>query len=578
MTSPDSTSNPPGPDDPRDADVYRRQRALVSRIKKRWQQNETPDAAAALAQHLELNRFPSLAVDLVYEEYCIRRERGEPVEIAAYCDQFPALRPMLLEHLRVERYLCESPPCLPDQDDLPWPEPGDLMFDFRVETQMAAGASSKVYLCTQFDLGGRQIVAKITQGGLPEAETLGRMNHPNIIPVYAVHEDPESGRTIICMPFVGRSTLLDVIHTGFQSGSVPRHASCIFEAARRSTQAGDRYLAVVPTAIMIPDSSYVRGVVVLAIQIAEALHHAHQRGVLHGDVKPSNVVLSAAGVPMLVDFNLAFGHPLCPLMRGWTPPYTAPEQIRALLLGLDARARVDERADLFSFGALLYELLTGRVPFDVDREEPDRELLACDLLDAQAASIQPVHRLNPDVDPSLSALVSDCLQFDPNQRPVSMAEVAERLRSSHSPLRRVRAFIRRHPAWSLTAFVAVVALIIAVGLYSITRPIARDRYYQLGAKMFQQGQFLEAADAFGRSLATDGTFADAYLGRAAANVQLFDRDGSPELLDTAIRDLQACLRLRNDPEIGGCTSVLSATEGRNANGGESAIRKHCAGQ
>lgn len=216
------------PSDPAD---YRRQRELVSRARRGWAQDESPDAAAFLAEHSAVSRYPSLAVELALEEYWIRRERGEQIDAAEFCDKFPSIRPSLVKCIECDEYARRELPFSVSPDDLPYPRPGDLLFNCRVEEEIGRGGFSRVYLCSQDDLGGRHTVVKVTDQALPEAETLGRLNHPNIITAHDVSEDPKLRLSCIRMPFVGRSTLRDLIQMAFHNGQLPRQATLIFEAA-----------------------------------------------------------------------------------------------------------------------------------------------------------------------------------------------------------------------------------------------------------------------------------------------------------------------------------------------------------
>src|SRR5262249_49597430 len=103
----------------------------------------------------------------------------------------------------------------------------------------------------------------------------------------------------------------------------------------------------------------------VAARLAEGLQHAHARQVLHRDIKPSNVLLGADGQPMLRDFNPAHAADGGGEAPGGTVAYMAPEHLKALALRDPALARkVDHRADVYALGMVLYEMLTGRSPFD----------------------------------------------------------------------------------------------------------------------------------------------------------------------------------------------------------------------
>src|SRR5262249_38017530 len=121
--------------------------------------------------------------------------------------------------------------------------------------------------------------------------------------------------------------------------------------------------------IFLKRTTYVRAVVWIVARLAEALEHAHQRGVLHRDIKPSNILLSHDGQPMLLDFNLAQNvageQSQAEATLGGTVAYMAPEHLLAISRQEPALVQqVGRPADIYSLGMVLYEMLTGQSPFD----------------------------------------------------------------------------------------------------------------------------------------------------------------------------------------------------------------------
>jgi hypothetical protein len=170
-----------------------------------------------------------------------------------------------------------------------------------------------------------------------------------------------------------------------------------------------------------------------ALRVAEAVEFMHQRGVYHRDLKPSNILLDGHDHPKVTDFGLAVlvAAGRTPSGPGWagTAEYTAPE-----LVGEDAAPPGPEdyrRADVYSLGAVLYALLTGRPPF---RGETVQETLAA----VRGQVVTPPRRLNPRVPRALEAVCLRCLSKDPRGRFPSAGAVAAALReylSPRSPLR-----------------------------------------------------------------------------------------------------------------------------------------------
>jgi hypothetical protein len=114
-----------------------------------------------------------------------------------------------------------------DVEQVQWPAVGTEFLGFQLLRELGRGAFAHVYLARQPALGNRLVVVKVAQYGSGEAETLGRLGHRNIVPVYSVSEDPATHVTAVCMPYLGSATLLDVLDVGFAEDRPPERARFI---------------------------------------------------------------------------------------------------------------------------------------------------------------------------------------------------------------------------------------------------------------------------------------------------------------------------------------------------------------
>src|SRR5437588_2495336 len=189
----------------------------------------------------------SVLIDQAYDEYCEGYEAGQDQDVDAFCARFPrfktSLRKLIVAHDLLEAHeeymedgkstprlaedLCLG---LQDDDKTPWPAPGQTFLGFELLEEIGRGAFARVFLATEPALGNREVAVKISRGGSAEAKTLGRLNHPNIVPVHSVREDRSTGLTLVCMPYLGCATLGDVFDYVFEKGSPPAAARIIGDA------------------------------------------------------------------------------------------------------------------------------------------------------------------------------------------------------------------------------------------------------------------------------------------------------------------------------------------------------------
>lgn len=190
-----------------------------------------------------------------------------------------------------------------------------------------------------------------------------------------------------------------------------------FESSAAAARAG-AFLnqAAVSFGIGRPRERFVETVMRLGIRIADGLAHAHDRGIVHQDLKPSNILIGADGQPKILDFGLARrlpGHDdfMHPSLLGGTLPYMDAPRLSALA---DGRAHTDVRGDLFSLGVILYQLLTGRLPFPARRGRRRAAVRA--MIDDRANGMPDIRRLNPEVPRGLARILAKCLHPDLNKR------------------------------------------------------------------------------------------------------------------------------------------------------------------
>ncbi len=266
-------------------------------------------------------------------------------------------------------------------------KPGRRFGDHELLAEVGRGGMGVVYKAVRKDLNRLVALKMVLAGTLSneheiqrfrtEAEAAARLRHANIVQVYEV--GIVEGCHFYSMEFIEGQSLAQRVAGG-----------------PLANQAAARYL----------------------VAIARAVHHAHRHGILHRDLKPSNILVDAEDQPHVADFGLAkklddSGQTKTGAVMG-TPSYMPPEQ---------AAGRVRElgpAADVYSLGAILYELLTGRPPFK-------SETALDTLLHVMEREAAPPRLLNPKVDRNLETICLKCLEKDPRERYASAEALANDL-------------------------------------------------------------------------------------------------------------------------------------------------------
>jgi serine/threonine protein kinase len=511
--------------------------------KEALQSGEDLDAVALLARHPEWAANKSMVLDLAYEEYCQRVEAGRAIDPEEFCGRFPDVQSSLRRLLGIHHFLEENPHLLTAYRQAPWPVAEQEFLGYRLVRELGRGSFARVFLATEPALGQRQVVVKISRLGGAEAKTLGRLHHPNIVPIHTAHVDPNTGFSIICMPYLGNATLCNLLDRVCASASPPESGRVLLEMLEIAAKSDN---ALQPTGRKQNRRSYVDTVLGIGIQLAEALAFAHAQGICHRDLKPSNVLMTADGRPMLLDFNLSSDEHIGENHVGGTLPYMSPEQVRATDPNSKAEsALVDSRSDVFSLGVILYELLTGVFPFgQLPAKGPIHEMRSR-LLASQRHGPRSLRELNPQVDRPLAWLVERCLAWEPQDRLQSARELAVALRHALSWRRRTTRWLSNH---RYLAALGALMLVIVVSLAAyawLSQDPASVRQHRQGIALYQRGDYREAVEHFNRSLADEPQSAETLYARGRALQQLGD-------WNMARADFQLASGLTNDARAWAC--------------------------
>ncbi len=452
---------------------------------------------------------------LAAEEYARRRLAGESVAVEEFAGQFRQWRDAVRREVEIERRLAELD-AVDSGEEPRWPTPGSRFLHYEIVQLIGRGGFSRVYLARNANLGGRAVVLKVCgQEATDEAHTLGSLQHPNIGDVLSVDVDAKRALTAICMPFCSLATLSDLIaaierHCE-EHGRMPRRSAFLLNAVRAiHEKAGidcpSDAAHLLPGHCWIRSRSFVGGVLEIGRQLATALSLTHRRNLLHRDIKPSNVLVTASGRAILFDFNLSSDSDHITNVAG-TFAYMAPEALKVVARRTRlAKADYDARSDLYSLGATLYELLSGRHPFGRTPPHLSHQAAAELLLEKQSKGPRPLHQVNSAIDRHVSAMVGRLLAFDPAERFQSAEELIDALNDLLRPTARIRRCWQTQPALRLAAGgAAIVAPLLIGGVLTIWQASSSAEHLSVAAARVESVAGESSADVDVAAVAAEVT-------------------------------------------------------------------------
>jgi len=299
---------------------------------------------------------------------------------------------------------------------------GSTFGNYRIDSKLGEGGMGVVYRATDTELDRPVAIKTLISAAdedsvarfLREAKAASRLQHPAIITIHQF--GVEAGTRFLVMEYVEGKTLKRVIN------GAPMHLNQLCE---------------------------------IAIQVADGLEMAHEAGVIHRDMKAENVMVTPRGQVKILDFGLAkLKEPEA--AQGDDSPTVYQTQVGVIMGTISHMSpeqalgsEVDPRADIFSFGVVLYEMTTGKMPFD----GPTPQATLARILNQEPDAVRT---LNPDAPPELEQLINDCLKKNRLERP-SALQVRDRLKNIQASLSVGKIVSGIHPTVAMPAGTAAAA-------------------------------------------------------------------------------------------------------------------------
>ena len=411
---------------PNSADTWEAGDIFVERFREAWQQGQQPsiesyaaDAQGRLDVVVELVRvdmelrpqssepftlvnycelFPLLEqsksdlVSLLLDEYTLRFDNGQDVDLSGYRQQFPEVVDEVQRELGLSGG--ETSKDVPAQSvaqqtkakDLEF-SPGSLFGGFEIISTLGTGGLGKVFLAKQ-EAESRLVAIKITDEENSEGRTLLGIDHPNIVRVYGSRVI--DGYHVLVMRYEPGMTLAELL-TALNDQT--RHRMRKFDVLKLiDAEYAETQRLEVPSECR---QHFFKFAAQFAVDLLEAVAYLHKRGILHRDIKPENILVTRDGRPVVMDFNVAVDKTAASSegieLLGGTLAYMAPEHLMAIAgddsdavdidtVDREAVSRINESSDLYSIGVVFFELLVGQRPYYVDESAQSMVSVARELL------------------------------------------------------------------------------------------------------------------------------------------------------------------------------------------------------
>jgi len=470
-------------------------------------------------------------IEQIIQQFVGAQLSGEKPDVDDFVKQYPEFESQIRKKIKSLQEIDSLFDCLMRADDSDFatsiPEHslvGKTLGDFEMLGLIGTGGMGAVFLAKQISLD-REVALKVIsdisgthkrslERFKREAKALAKVSHPNIVSIYEIGgQEPYS---YIAMEFI-KGVSLDKILSSIRKASPDVKASAIMRKCLEAQAPIDthRHVNNQNTNGAAIDTDYIVQISSLIISIASALEYAHSIGILHRDVKPSNILITANGTVKIVDFGLAKSRnqeniTITGEFFG-TPSYVSPEQIQK-------PDTVDCRSDVFSLAATYYECLTLHPPFGGDTVNET-------LVQVISRDAVPPKKYCPRLSADFNTVLLHALEKFPDDRYQTAGDFATDIRNilEFKPItakrpsitRRTYKALRRNPLKLL--IIGISLLLITLGYFTLSnyvresKKFAARKQYEIALTKMSNKNFAAALTYLSQATKISPSFAEAYF-------------------------------------------------------------------